>query len=108
MEGLIPMMFRAIQKNRTRRQYECLSSGASETYNIADFYANGQNPPVYMNTYAAEEAEDKYTASCRHRRHNSVGGDMYKNDHFVGSSSPVPRKLVRFRSQRMFSCVTGA
>ncbi|KAL5782062.1 hypothetical protein ACOSP7_007091 [Xanthoceras sorbifolium] len=98
MEGLIPMVFKAIKKNRTRRQYECLSSDASRSYNIADFYVNGQNH-VYMNTHSAEKVEERYS---HHQRHKSVG-DLY-----VGGSPPlVQKKLVRFRSQRMFSCITG-
>ncbi|KAK2641624.1 hypothetical protein Ddye_023387 [Dipteronia dyeriana] len=104
MEGLIPMVFKAIKKNKTRRQYECLSSGASQSYNIADFYVNTTT------RHSADKVEERYATP--HRRHKSVG------DFYVGYSSsangggvgspPVPQKLVRFRSQRMFSCVTGA
>ncbi|KAK3204525.1 hypothetical protein Dsin_018571 [Dipteronia sinensis] len=105
MEGLIPMVFKAIKKNKTRRQYECLSSGAPQSYNIADFYVNTTT------IHSADKAEERY--ATHHRRHKSVG-DFYvgysssANGGGVGSPPPVPQKLVRFRSQRMFSCITGA
>ncbi|KAK8685011.1 hypothetical protein V6N13_041022 [Hibiscus sabdariffa] len=38
MEGLIPLVYRTLKKAKTRRQYECLSAGAAQAYNIADFY----------------------------------------------------------------------
>uniref|UniRef100_A0A6N2M3B1 Uncharacterized protein n=1 Tax=Salix viminalis TaxID=40686 RepID=A0A6N2M3B1_SALVM len=38
MEGLIPLVYKAFTKNKTRRQYERLSVGAELTYNIPDFY----------------------------------------------------------------------
>ncbi|KAL5735185.1 hypothetical protein ACOSP7_033046 [Xanthoceras sorbifolium] len=120
MEGLIPMVFKAIKKIKTRRQYECLSSGASQSYNIADFYVNAQNP-IYMNMHSAEKVEQRYNHL---RRHKSVGGSYVGysspagNDHRENGSRggggasppppPVPKKFVRFRSQRMFSCITGA
>ncbi|TXG72970.1 hypothetical protein EZV62_001549 [Acer yangbiense] len=108
MEGLIPMVFKAIKKNKTRRQYECLSSGASQSYNIADFYVN----TTTTTTHSADKVDQQRYAT-QHRRHKSVG-DFYvgysssANGGGVGSPPPVPQKLVRFRSQRMFSCITGA
>ncbi|CAN6563857.1 hypothetical protein ACFX13_026454 [Malus domestica] len=59
MEGLIPMVYKAMKRNRTRRQYSCLSSssslaaatppvsGQTSNYNIADFYID-HNSYVYV------------------------------------------------------------
>jgi hypothetical protein len=40
MEGLIPLVYKAFMKKKTRSQYECLSSGAARGYNISDFYVH--------------------------------------------------------------------
>ena len=112
MEGLIPVVYKAIKRSKTRRQYECLSSGAAQSYNIPDFYVSSQN---YVNTESPSEKIAGFHAERNdHRRHKSVGD--YSNQFFSvedrvkGAGSPPlpPKKLVRFRSHRMFSCVTGA
>ncbi|KAL4631790.1 hypothetical protein ACB092_04G003600 [Castanea dentata] len=113
MEGLIPMVFKAFKKNRVRSQYRCLSSGGSQSYNIADFYTNSQSH-AYM-LPATEKVGGFHTErNGHHRRHKSVGdyavefsssGDNMRR---MEVAPPAPQKLVRFRSHRMFSCVTGA
>ncbi|XP_059633208.1 uncharacterized protein LOC132275985 [Cornus florida] len=103
MEGLIPIIFRTIKRTKTRRSYECLSSGTAQSYNIADFYDTGTHghmyvapPPEKMASFHAEGN------GGTHRRHKSLG-DGLSPEHMVKS-----KQMVRFRSHRMFSCVTGA
>lgn len=116
MDGLIPMVFKAIKKNKTRRQYECLSSGAAQSYNAADF---NSNIIAHQNSMYVTRSGEKMEPGHGHRRHKSVG-DFYAGYSAAngggfgggggGGGSPPPRakQLVRFRSHRMFSCVTGA
>ncbi|GMY33028.1 hypothetical protein FCV25MIE_28270 [Fagus crenata] len=112
MEGLIPMVYKAIKKTKIRRQYSYLSSETAQSYNIADFYTNNQSQ-VYMLPNSTERVGGFHTEGSSHRRHKSVG------DYAVGFTStgenkrmefapPAPKQLVRFRSLRMLSCVTGA
>ncbi|XP_057456307.1 uncharacterized protein LOC130747384 [Lotus japonicus] len=108
MEGLLPLVYRAIKKNRTRSQYECLSSSeAALSYNISmsEIY-----PQTREHVHQIQTHEDKINA---HRRHKSVG-DFYDNgfhsSHQIrndAAGSTSPKQLVRFRSQRLFSCLTG-
>ncbi|CAI9762923.1 unnamed protein product [Fraxinus pennsylvanica] len=113
MEGLIPLVFKSIKKNRIRRQYKCLSSGATERtkYNIADFYTNdytyyskeyeygGLSDPEKISDFPAEGGGRHH-----HRRNHSVHVDLSA----ASEDSVKSKQLVRFRSLRMFSCVTGA
>lgn len=112
MEGLIPVVYRAIKRSKTRRQYECLSSSTAQSYNISDFYISSQNHAHIEST--AEKIAGFHADGNVHRRHKSVGdysSQFYSvEDRVKGAASPPipPKKLVRFRSHRMFSCVTGA
>jgi len=115
MEGLLPLVYKAIKRNKTRRQYECLSSGTSLGYNIsmAEMYPQTQEHVLQNQTHAQKVFHHHHNESHKigHRRYNSVG------DHFdygfqssqmrTGVDAPSSNKLVRFRSQRMFSCITG-
>ncbi|GAV67156.1 hypothetical protein CFOL_v3_10665 [Cephalotus follicularis] len=117
MEGLIPMFCKAIKKNKTRRQYECLSAGAAQSYNMDDLYINGSDQSEghaahdkYKIAYMTPQT-DKYS-DHHHRRRKSVGdlSGGYPSEYGWATgtnSSPTPKKLVRFRSHKMFSCVTG-
>lgn len=122
MEGLIPLVFRTIKRTRTRRQYECLSTAgaaANDTFNIQDFYPNGyysssNNMMVVQNDYDyngdRRKAENMGAEGRRHRRHMSLqveysGGFSPER---AAAASKSSRQLVRFKSSRMFSCVTGA
>ncbi|OAY59164.1 uncharacterized protein LOC110627958 [Manihot esculenta] len=105
MEGLIPLVYKALKKNKTRRQYECLSSGAALGYNPADFYINDAELNLIKTSSVSTEngnnAERKF-----HRRFYSVE-DLSATAAAV-APSPPRKQLVRFRShRRMFSCVTG-
>ena len=118
MEGLIPLVYKSLKKNKTRRQYECLSSGVAQSYNIADFYVNGQSHSHgFMKPNSTGENNigglNNITERNGHRRHMSMGDFSmgYSSvDGMKPGASPtlaVP-KLMRFRSHRMISCVTGA
>ncbi|KAG6664904.1 hypothetical protein CIPAW_02G125200 [Carya illinoinensis] len=81
MEGLIPMVYKAIKRNRVRRKYRCLSSGDAQSYNIADFYINDQSH-VYTLPSTQKIGGGLHIERNGHRRHSSVG------DYGVGFSPP--------------------
>ncbi|GER27923.1 hypothetical protein STAS_03658 [Striga asiatica] len=101
MDGLIPMVLKSIKKRKTRSKYQCLSAPPiTHTYNIEDFYMSqnvGQGPDRISGFRGAH-----------YRRYNSahVGGRSGEDDKSAADSKP--KKLVRFRSHRLFSCVGGA
>ncbi|KAL1347050.1 hypothetical protein HN51_020572 [Arachis hypogaea] len=103
MEGLVPLVLRAIKKNRNRRQYECLDS-SSLSYNItmAEIY--------HHHHHHAQSHVDHH--HHHHRRHKSVEdfGNGVVASSSISSPPPIPKQqqLMRFRSQRMFSCITGS
>ncbi|KMT07019.1 hypothetical protein BVRB_6g153500 [Beta vulgaris subsp. vulgaris] len=115
MEGLIPMLFKAIKKNKIRRKYKCLSMGVAQTYHIADFYDHDQDDMLYAHHI---ETRDKFNDDERrdgHRRRSSSAGEYginyyhgEVNDHVGKVSSPPKQIIKRYRSHRMFSCFTGA
>ncbi|OIT01950.1 PREDICTED: uncharacterized protein LOC109227747 [Nicotiana attenuata] len=96
MEGLIPLVYKSIKRNKTLRKYESLSSAGANSYNIEDFYPNES----YLVAADGGGAEN-----YRHRRTQSF---HVKYDGGLNSvSTPKDKQLVRFTSHRMFSCVTG-
>ncbi|KAL2248799.1 UNVERIFIED_CONTAM: hypothetical protein Sindi_2353600 [Sesamum indicum] len=106
MEGLIPMVYKSVKKNMTRRHYECLSSGAAAhtAYNIADHHR-------YFNTKLEHINNDSGLHGAHHRRYNSVhvvGRTALEEEAEKAAPPARPKQLVRFRSHKMFSCVTGA
>ncbi|KAI3459881.1 hypothetical protein Pfo_016544 [Paulownia fortunei] len=113
MEGLLPMVYKSLKKNKTRRQYECLSSGAAQTYNIEDFYTkdgDGDDGHDYLSRkqYLMPEADSVLgLRGAHHSRYNSVNVDHLRS--FAPEDDAYkPKQLVRFRSHRMFTCLTGA
>lgn len=132
MEGLIPLVCKAIKRNMTRRQYRCLSKGNAQTYNIADFYGfDGDNRDGddhdddrdRVGKFYSPQIETRGgfdTRSDGHRRSMSTGHKLNGGYNFNyeyeghggingGFSTPPPNvQLKRFGSHRMFSCVTGA
>ncbi|XP_031094262.1 uncharacterized protein LOC115998751 [Ipomoea triloba] len=123
MEGLIPLVFRTIKRTRTRRQYQCLSSGGAAdggAFNIQDFYPNGYygggGNMISQNDYGyngdrRKGGENVGADGRRHRRHMSLqveysGG--FSPERGAAAASKSSKQLVRFKSHRMFSCVTGA
>lgn len=124
MEGLIPMVIKVIKRNKIRRQYRCLSVGAAQTYHIGDFYDFGDHDHSHdqYDKVDAPWAETRNEYDGRgpgHRRYGSDGGYgmngayNFNYDHEeangVGRNSCSPPKQIikRYRSHRMFSCITG-
>ncbi|XP_050238542.1 uncharacterized protein LOC126688023 [Mercurialis annua] len=97
MEGLLPLVYKAIKKNKTRRNYECLSSGVA----LSDLYIN-DHEDIYLTNSSSNNMDRKV-----HRR--SYSSVEFSKDYRSGTSgdSPPTKKIVRFGSQRMFSCVRG-
>lgn len=97
MEGLIPLVYKAFTKNKTRRQYERLSVGAALSYNIPDFYTHEAPQsglhfqPSIENTNAQEKG---------HRRFWSVHEDFSG-----GFSSPADRSITP-ASRRFRGCLS--
>ncbi|KAG2326197.1 hypothetical protein Bca52824_008925 [Brassica carinata] len=93
MDGLIPMAFRAVKKNLTRRRYECLSSSATT------------------------DRDQSHDLDGHHRRRWSMGDfsslssreTKRSNRGAREKSCSPPRKgqLVRYKSDRLFSCISG-
>ncbi|KAH7857964.1 hypothetical protein Vadar_018395 [Vaccinium darrowii] len=121
MEGLIPLVCKTLKKSHTRRKYTRLSSSsaATQSYNISDFYPQG-----FSYQYSTPQPEIQTSAiggvgrsksvghhSYHHHRHNSSLGEYSSGFSAGGDQEMVimkPKQLVRFRSHRFFSCVTGA
>ncbi|XP_052173293.1 uncharacterized protein LOC127788737 [Diospyros lotus] len=107
MEGLIPMVFKAFKKNRTRSQYKCLSTSNStpppQSYDFSHVYPQG-----YTYHYATPPPHPASgRVNGRHRRTMSSMGD-----YSTGSSAPEPeehrlksRQLLRLGSHGFLSCV---
>lgn len=116
MEGLLPLVYKAIKRNRTRRQYECLSSGGSAAaiplgYNISMVEIH---PQIRQNEVPHHELSRNHSERVGHRRYKSVGdfGNGFQQSPIrTGAAASPPssskQQLVRFRSHRMFSCITG-
>ncbi|CAH9076799.1 unnamed protein product [Cuscuta europaea] len=98
MEGLIPLVYKSIKRSRTLRKYEFLSSENVEAgYTLTSNLCYTAPPP---------EAEKTAVEAKVHRRHKSCQVEYYpagrlSPDH----SSAKPGKLVRFGSQKMFTCL---
>ncbi|KAG6668870.1 hypothetical protein CIPAW_01G202100 [Carya illinoinensis] len=113
MEGLIPMVFKVIKRNRVRREYRSLSSGSAQGYNIADFCTSDQISHVYTMPSTQKIDDGFNTERNGHRRYNSVGNygvefTLPEDKRMEAAAPPAgPNQLVRFRSHRMFSCVSG-
>ncbi|KAB1218188.1 hypothetical protein CJ030_MR3G026068 [Morella rubra] len=109
MEGLIPMVYKVFKRNRVRRQYRSLSSGAAQSYNIADFYTDDQS---HVYTVASTQKIGSFHMERNgHCRHKSVGdydvGFASREETRMEAAPPASQQIVRFRSRRLFSCVTG-
>ncbi|KAG2258613.1 hypothetical protein Bca52824_077907 [Brassica carinata] len=124
MDGLIPMAFKAMMKNRTRRRYECLSSSGGTTkdsYVDEDFfpYAGNSDPSVASRPSSSFDHVEMNNGAAqdRHRRGLSVGDVSSMSYHEgrrsrgegggIGISPSRRGQLVRNRSHRLFSCVSG-
>ncbi|KAK7318361.1 hypothetical protein RJT34_03060 [Clitoria ternatea] len=111
MEGLLPLVYRAIRKHKTRKQYQYLSSGAAMNYNIdmREFYPQTQEYGHYLEEQKV--VDDRHSENVGYMRHNSA------RDFSNGFYSPQQRthlaacqtskKIVKSRSHNMFSCFNG-
>ncbi|KAH1255242.1 hypothetical protein GmHk_04G011463 [Glycine max] len=115
MEGLLPLVYKAIKRNKTRRQYECLSSGTSLGYNISmpEMYPQTQDHVLQNQTHTQKmfhHPEEGHKVG--HRRYNSV------DDHFnygfqsaqmrTGVDAPSSNKLsLRVRSDFSYFSSSG-
>ncbi|KAK4788700.1 hypothetical protein SAY86_020019 [Trapa natans] len=116
MEGLIPIVFRAIKRTKTRSRYECLSSGAAQAYDVGDFRDRAcLTPEIHRYAESGGKADDAATGrrfSTGHRRYNSTGDfmssrDVHNFDGDIRQKQRQQQQLVRFRSHKMVSCITG-
>ncbi|XP_021740041.1 uncharacterized protein LOC110706426 [Chenopodium quinoa] len=132
MEGLIPMVFKAIKKNKSsRRRYKCLSMGAApmpKTQHIIDLCCQGdhheENVKVDVPSSEITHGEIDVTRNG-HRRFGSAiefGVNYeYKFNHMAndfGRTSSSGRKQIiqrydnnnnnGYENYKLFSCFTGA
>ncbi|XP_008801134.2 uncharacterized protein LOC103715326 [Phoenix dactylifera] len=134
MEGLIPLVYRAIKRKKTRRCYKCLSSGAA-LFDYSEFNANGHmfmTPPpenhkhTSSGTTAAFEMTEFNThvhrsmtpppeklggfteGYSRHWRHISV--QEFPRESLSPEKRIEPPRLRKdfgVRSHRVFACIAG-
>ena len=113
MEGLLPMMYKAIKNSRRRSRYECLSSGAPRSFDDAYVAADTASRPQLWTQKSSQPP--MHEMSGHHRRHRSMGeyafGTKYdRGDDRDSANYQKEARLMRFKSQRsfrarMFSCV---
>lgn len=85
MEGLIPFVYRAIKRKKSRLYYKCLSSGAAPSTK-AEFNANG-----HMFIMTPPPDHHKYNISS-----GTAGFEMTEfNTRVHGFMTPPPEKLER-------------
>ncbi|KAL5990736.1 hypothetical protein ACLOJK_011640 [Asimina triloba] len=104
MEGLIPLVYKAVRSSHTRRKYRCLSHGPAQRLQTADNYVSSHS---YVMP-APEKLSGFHEEHVSHRRAQSF------DKHSTGRYSPEKNeghklsKVVRARSSRMFACIVGA
>uniref|UniRef100_A0A1J3DIY0 Uncharacterized protein n=1 Tax=Noccaea caerulescens TaxID=107243 RepID=A0A1J3DIY0_NOCCA len=119
MDGLIPLAFKAMKKNRTRRRYECLSSSGGttkESYDDSDFFPFSAKSDHSIVTRPSSTF-DHVEMNNRHRRGWSVGDFSSMSSREgrrsggeggdIGFSLSRRGQLMRNRSHKLFSCVSG-
>ncbi|CAH8383718.1 unnamed protein product [Eruca vesicaria subsp. sativa] len=97
MDGLIPIVFKAVKKNLTRRRYERLSSTTTTT--------TRESCDVEMNVDGHHRRRWSIgdISSLSSRETKRTGGGATEK----GCSPPEGHQLVRYKSHRLFSCITG-
>ncbi|CAK7325012.1 unnamed protein product [Dovyalis caffra] len=92
----------SFEEEKTRSQYECLSSGAALSYNVSDFYIH--DAPT-SGLHFEPSVEKKTPQEKGHRRFWSVHEDFSGGFSSPADRSPIAasqtKQLVRFRSQRV-------
>ncbi|VVB03306.1 unnamed protein product [Arabis nemorensis] len=101
MDGLIPMAFRAMKKNLTRRRYESLSSSgmARDSYDVVSDFEMNVDHRHHRRRWSIG---DFSSLSSRETKRNGGGVAPEK-----GCTPPREGQLVRFKSHRLFSCISG-
>ncbi|XP_020089142.1 uncharacterized protein LOC109710794 [Ananas comosus] len=108
MEGLIPFLYRAIKRRRTRMYYKCLSYGAANRFDTTADYYHGQShsflrsPPSKL----AGCCDDRQVHH-RHRSLDDFSDGLFSSEKAVGRPPRFPKEL-RSRSLRMFACISGS
>ncbi|KAJ4798798.1 hypothetical protein LUZ62_050044 [Rhynchospora pubera] len=107
MEGLIPFLYNAIKRKRTRMCYRSLSTGAARGFDMSDFHHGEKlsirSPPRTFGSYEEDENQQ------RHQRHSSME-DFSRERYYSPDRYSMPTHLVktsRSRSLRIFSCAGG-
>ncbi|GAB4825674.1 hypothetical protein Ancab_008547 [Ancistrocladus abbreviatus] len=116
MEGLLPLVFKAVKKTRSRRRYECLTSGsAAQNCDVSHFFVEDHHHHVHDREYSTpppEKTSGFYEErDPRHRRSSTVAGEFdAKDGYWTPPIAKQPKQIVRYRSHSvdMFSCITGA
>ncbi|CAH8392107.1 unnamed protein product [Eruca vesicaria subsp. sativa] len=100
------MALRAMKKNLTRRRYECLSSSSSSSTSRRDSYnfVSDTKPNVEGHHRRRWSMGDRdfSSLSSRETKGSGDGGAMEKS-----CSPPREGQLVRYKSHRLFSCISG-
>ncbi|CAH8265885.1 unnamed protein product [Arabidopsis lyrata] len=100
MDGLIPMALKAVKKNLARRRYERLSSSAT-TRESYDFVSDIEMNVDGRHHRRGWSVGDFSSLSSRETKRN--GGVAPEK----GFTPPREGQLVRFKSHRLFSCISG-
>ncbi|XP_010277829.1 PREDICTED: uncharacterized protein LOC104612189 [Nelumbo nucifera] len=108
MEGLIPLVYKAIKRSNTRRKYECLSSGqAAKGYNLAELQTDRH---IYLGPPPEKfpELNEKYDGRRRSKSVKEFSAGGFYSPQPTGKGPRLSKELAGFRSHRMFSCINGA
>ncbi|CAH8347132.1 unnamed protein product [Eruca vesicaria subsp. sativa] len=101
MDGLIPMALRAMKKNLTRRRYECLSSTSSTTHRDSYIFVSDIETNVEGH-HRRRWSMGEFSSLSNRETKGSSGGAREKS-----FSPPREGQLVRYKSHRLFSCISG-
>ncbi|KAK1293848.1 hypothetical protein QJS10_CPA16g00039 [Acorus calamus] len=105
VEGLIPCIYRAIKRKKSRRYYKCLSTG--QAYHASDNHGLkflGTPPPEKIGGFNGGH-------DAAHRRHRSMEvfpGEFYNSPDKSLGPPRLSKEGVGFRSYRAaFACIGG-
>ncbi|KAJ6677535.1 hypothetical protein OIU85_008140 [Salix viminalis] len=102
MEGLIPLVYKAFRKKKTRSHYECLSSGAALSYNISNFYIH-EAPKSEL--HLEPSIQKKNSQKKDHQRSWSVqedftGGFSSLADRSAAAASPRNKETCKVQEPK--------
>ncbi|EOA28560.1 hypothetical protein CARUB_v10024778mg [Capsella rubella] len=99
MDGLIPMAYKAMKKNLTRRRYERLSS-STKTRESYEFVSDMEMNVDGHHRRRWSMGDFSSLSSWETKRNGGVAPEK-------GFTPPREGQLVRFKSHRLFSCISG-